>query len=72
MDMVVLLVVGIYLIIGGLTMFLFADDVTEVGKVLAYGFFWPITLLVGLVWILTVEFRVFLKAIKSWNWHENS
>jgi len=68
----VVLLVGIYLIIGGLTMFLFADDVTEVDKVIAYGLFWPITLLIGLVWILTVEFRVLLKAIKSWNWHENS
>lgn len=69
----VIFLVGIYLIIGGLVMLLFADATTRADdSAIAYGFFWPITFLVGLVWVLTVTFRVFLKAIKSWNWHENS
>lgn len=71
MDMVeVVLLIGIYLILGCSAMLFFADMTRSDTLAIVYGLFWPITLLAGLAYVLVVAIRTLIKSIKSWNWHE--
>ena len=73
MDMVVLGVLLIYVILAGFVLLIAGCITDQFGELETfYGIFWPITLLVGLVWIFTTGIHIFIRGIKSWNWHENS